>query len=127
MVAADGDLCVVGVFLLWVDLADDQGVGDLFTYVVKDVMVVYNKEGIHPLDVFSCAFRVIYYSLAEAAHLIGVGRGLSGGVLGMFMELSILHELDVLFIEYWKSHGISAGCVFPDAVSNEQVRRLWGW
>ena len=91
MVAADGDLRVVGVFLLWVDLADDQGVGDLLTSVSRDVMLVDNKEGIFPLDAFSCALCVISYSLAEAVHLIVVGRGLGGSVLGVFTELLILH------------------------------------
>ena len=62
-------------------------------------MVVDNEEGICHLDTFSCALRVLSYSLAEAAHLIGVVRGTGGGVLGKFTELSILHELARLFIE----------------------------
>ena len=90
-------------------------------------MLVNNKEGIRPLEAFSCALRVLSYSLAEAAHLIGVGRGPGGGILGVFAELSILHELDHLFIEYWKGHGIGACCVCPGAVSNVLFRRLWVW
>ena len=112
---------------MWADLADDRGVGDLLKSVGRDVMVVGNKEGICSIDAFSCALRVLSYSLAEAAHLIGVGRGPGGGVLRVFTELSILHELDSLFIEYWKIHGIGAGCVFPGAVSNGRVRSLWVW
>ena len=88
---------MVGVFLLWVDFADDQDVGDLLTSVGRDVMVVYNKKCIYPLDMFSCAFLVLSYSLAEAAHLIGVGRVPCGGVLGVFTGLSILHELASIF------------------------------
>ena len=83
MFAADGDLRAVGVFILWEDLADDQVGGDLLTSVVRYAMVVDNKEGIRPLDAFSCALRVLSYSLTEAAHLIGVGRGPGGGVLGV--------------------------------------------
>ena len=49
--------------------------------------------------------------LAEAAHLIGVGRGPYVGVLGVFEELAILHELARLFIEYWQSHDTGVGCV----------------
>ena len=127
MVAADGDSRAVGVFLLWADLADDQGAGDLLMSVDRDVRVVENEEGICPLDTFYCALCVLSYSLEKAAHIIGVGRGPGGGVLGVFTELSILHELASLFIEYRKSHGIGAGCVCPGAVSNGRVRRLWGW
>ena len=90
-------------------------------------MVVDNEEGIRLLDAFSCDLHVIYYSLAEAAHIIGVRRGPGDGVLGVFMELSILHELARLFIEYCKSHGIGAGCVCPGEVSNVQVKSFWGW
>ena len=54
-------------------------------------MVVDNEEGIRPLDEFSCALRVLSYSLEEAAHLVGVGRGPDGGVLRVFTKLSILH------------------------------------
>ena len=96
---------------MWADLADDRGVGDFLISVGRDVMVVDNKEGIYYLDAFSCDLRVISYSLSEAAQLIGVGRGPGGGILGVFTELLILHQLDSLFIEYWKSHGIGAGCV----------------
>ena len=54
-------------------------------------MVVDNKEGIRPLGVFSYSLCVLSYPLAEAAHLIGVGRGPGGGVLGVFTELPIFH------------------------------------
>ena len=54
MVAPDGYLRAVGVLFLWADLADDRGVGDLFTYINRDVIVVDNKEGIRSLDAFSC-------------------------------------------------------------------------
>ena len=84
-------MLAVGVFILWADLADNRGVGDLLTYVGRDVMVVDNEEGICPLDALSCALRVLSYSLAEAAHLVGVGCGPGGGVLGVFTEFSILH------------------------------------
>ena len=67
--------------------------------VGRDVMVVNNEEGIRPLDAFSCALGVLSYSLTEAAHLIGVVHGPGGGVLGVFVELSILHDLARLFIE----------------------------
>ena len=90
-------------------------------------MVVNNEEGIFPLDAFSCALCVISYSLAEADHLIGVGRGPCGGVLQVFEEMSILHELARLFIEYWKGHVIGACCVCPGAVRDGRFRRLWGW
>ena len=43
MVAADGDLRAVGVLLLRADLAEDRGVGDLFTSFGRDVIVVKNK------------------------------------------------------------------------------------
>ena len=111
MVAANGDLRAVGVFLLWADLADDQCVGDLLTSIDRDVVLVDNKEGISTLDAFSCALRVLSYSLAEASHLIGVKRGPGGGVLGVFVEFLILHELACLFIKYWKGHGIGTCCV----------------
>ena len=62
-------------------------------------MVVNNEEVIRPLDAFSCALHVLSYSLAEEARLIGVGHGTGGGVLGVFAELSILHEMACLFIE----------------------------
>ena len=90
-------------------------------------MVVNNEEGIHTLDAFSRAFCVLSYELAEAAHLIGVGRGLGSGVLGVFAELLILHELARFFIKYWKGHGIGACCVCPGVVSDRRFRRLWGW
>ena len=54
-------------------------------------MVVDNEEVIRPLDVLSCALCVLSYPLAEAAHLIGVGHGPGGGVIGVFTELLILH------------------------------------
>ena len=76
---------------------------------------------------FSCALRVPYYSLAEEAHIIGVGRGPGGGVLWVFAELLILHEMARLFIKYWKGHVIGACCVCPGAVSDGRFRRLWGW
>ena len=59
--------------------------------VSMDVMVVDNEEGISSLDSFSCALRFPSYTLAEADHLIGVGRGPGGGVLGVFEELTIRH------------------------------------
>ena len=98
MVAADGDSRAVGVFILWADLADDRGVGDFLTSIDRDVVVVDSEEGIRPLNTFSCALCDISYSLSEAAHIVGVGRGPGGGVLGVFTELSILHELDHLSI-----------------------------
>ena len=90
-------------------------------------MVVNNEEGIRPLNAFSCALRVLSYSLEEAAHLIEVVRVIGGGVLGVFVELSIIHELSRLFIKYWKGHGIGACCVCPGAVSNGRFRRMWVW
>ena len=74
-------------------------------------MIVNIEEGIRPIDAFSCALRVLSYSLAEADHLIGVGRGPGGGILGVFAELLILNELACFFIEYWKGRGIGACCV----------------
>ena len=96
-------------------------------YFGRDVILVDNEEGIRPLNALFCALRVLPYSLAEAAHIIGVGRGTGGGVLGVFTELAILHLLSRLFIEYWKLHGTGAGCVCPGAVKNGRIRRLWGW
>ena len=61
-----------------------------------------NKYGIRPLNAFSCGLRFPSYPLAEAAHLNVLGRGPCGGVLGMFEELAILHELSRLFIDYWQ-------------------------
>ena len=61
-------------------------------------MVVNNKEGIRPLDAFSCTLRVLYYYLAEADRVIGVRRGPGGGVLWVFADMTILHELARLFI-----------------------------
>ena len=90
-------------------------------------MVVNNKEVIRSLDAFSCALRVLSYSMAEVAHLIGVGRGPGGGVLKVFAELSILHELSRFFVDYWKGHGIGACCVRPGLVSYGRFQRLWGW
>ena len=86
-----------------------------------------NKEGIRPLDTLSCALRVPSYPLAEASHLIGVGCGPGGGVLGVFKELAILHELARLFIKYWQSHETGSVCVCPGAMSNGQIQSLWGW
>ena len=57
------------------------------------------------------SLRVPSCPLAEAAHLIGVGREPGGGVLGIFEELAILHYLARLFIDYWQSHGTGAGWV----------------
>ena len=54
-------------------------------------MVVNDEEGIRPLNAFYCALRVPSYSLEEAAHLVGLGLGPGGGVLWVFVELSILH------------------------------------
>ena len=90
-------------------------------------MVVNHEEGIRPLNAFYCALRVPSYSLEEAAHLVGLGLGPGGGLLWVFVELSILHEMARLFIEYWKGHGIGACCVCPGAVSNVLFRRLWVW
>ena len=112
---------------MWADLADDRGIGDFFTSVGRDVIVVDNKEGTRPLGALYCDLRVPSYPLSEAAHLIGVGRGLGGGVLRVFKELEILHKLARIFIEYWKSHGTGAGCVCPGAVSNGRIWSLWGW
>ena len=111
MVAADGDSRAVGVLLLWDNLADNQGVGDIFTSIGRDVIVVDNEEGIHPLDALSCALCVTSYPLEEACHLIGVRRGPGGGVIGVLMELVILHEFACLFIEYCQRHDTGYGCV----------------
>ena len=126
MVDADGYSRAVGVLLLWADLADNRGVGDLLMSVVRNVVVVDNEEGICPLDALFCTLRDLSYPLADAAHLIGVGRGPVGGILGVFMEFSILHELARLCIDYGEIHGIGSGCVFPGTVSNGRIRRLWG-
>ena len=127
MVASDGDLHAVGVLLLWADLADDRVVGDILTSVSRYFMVVDNEECIRSLDALSCDLRVISYLLAEAAHLIGLRRGPGGGVLGLLVELAILHELARIFIKYWQIHGTGAGCVCPDAVINGRIQSLWGW
>ena len=74
--------------------------GYLLTSIVRDVIVVDNEEGVRPLDALSCALRVVSYPLSEAAHFIGGGFGPGGGLLGVFTELEILHELASLFIEY---------------------------
>ena len=118
---------MVGVFLLWEDLVEDLGVGYLLKSVGRDVMVFNEEEGIRSLDTFSRALRVLSYCLAEAVHLIGVGRGPGGGILGMFAEFFILHEMARIFIEYWKFHGIGACCVCPGAVRNGRFWRLCGW
>ena len=73
----------IGVLLLWADLADYRGVGVLFTSVDRYVIAVDNEEGIFPLDAFSCYLCVPSYPLAEAAHLIGIGRGPRGCVIGV--------------------------------------------
>ena len=88
-------------------------------------MVVDKEEVIRPLDASYYSLHVLSYPLVEAAHLIGVGRGTSGGVLGVFTEFLILHELARLFNEYWKIHGIGAGCVCPGTVSNGRIWCLW--
>ena len=117
----------MGVLLFWEDLAEDQGVVDIFTSVRRDVIVVDNEEGIFPLNALSCSLRVPSYPLVEAAHIIGVGCGPGGVVLGVFKELAILHELAFPFIEYYQSHDTGSGCVFPGAVSNGQIRSVWVW
>ena len=68
---------------MWEDLAYDRGVGDLFTSFGRDAIVVDNKEGVRPLYVLSCSLYVPSYPLAEAAHLIGIGRGPRGCVIGV--------------------------------------------
>ena len=90
-------------------------------------MVVNHEEGIRPLNAFYCALRVPSYSLEEASHLVGLGRGPGGGVLWVFVELSILHEVARLFIEYWKGHVIGSCCVLPGMVIDGRLRRLWVW
>ena len=90
-------------------------------------MEVNIEKGIRPLDAFSCALLVLSYSLAEATHRIGIGRGPVGGVLGVFAELPILHEPARRFIENWKGHGIGSYCVCPGAVIDGRFRCLWGW
>ena len=86
-----------------------------------------NEEGIRTLNALSCDLRVLSYLLSEAAHLIGLGSGPGGGVLWVFTELVILHYMARLFIGYCQSHGTGVGCLCTGMVSNEQMRRLWGW
>ena len=112
---------------MWADLADNRCVGDFFTSVGRDVIVVDKKEGIRPLNTLSFSLHVTSYPLTEAAHIIGVGRGPGCCVLGVITEFAILHELARLFIEYWKSHDTGASCVCPDTVSNRRIQRLWDW
>ena len=85
MVAADGDSRAVGVLLLWADLSYNRGVGDIFTSVNRDFIVVDNGEGICPLNALSCSLCVPSHPLAEAAHLIGLGRGPGGWVIGVLV------------------------------------------
>ena len=98
-------------FFRWADLVDDRGVVNLLTPASRDVIVVDNEEGIRPLDALSCALCVTSYPLEEACHLIGVRRGPGGGVIGVLMELVILHEFACLFIEYCQRHDTGYGCV----------------
>ena len=117
----------VGVLIFWADLADDRCVGDIFTSIGRDVTVVDKEEGIRSLDALYCYLCVPSYPLEEAAYLIGVGRGPGGCILGMLTELVILHDLARLLVKYWQSHDTGDGCVCPGALSNGQIRRLWGW
>ena len=64
MVSADGDLRTVGVLLLRANLADNKGVGDLFTSVGRYVILFDNKEGIHSFDTLSCSLCITSYPLA---------------------------------------------------------------
>ena len=100
---------------------------DIFTSVGRYVIVVDNEEVIRKIDALSYSLRVPSYPLAEAAHIIGVGRVPGGGILGVFKELEILHELACLFIDYCQSHDTGSGCVFPGAVINGQIQSVWGW
>ena len=46
MIASDGDLHAVFVFLIGFELADNLGVGELFAVVGKDISVTYAVEDV---------------------------------------------------------------------------------
>ena len=73
-VTTNGDACVVGIHLLWAHFADNACVGDIGTFVLWDVIVVYGAEGVSSVNLF---FRwlgwIMANALAEAAQFIGVG------------------------------------------------------
>ncbi len=54
VVSANGDACAVGVVsLLWLDLANDLGVGDFSAAVGWDLVIGNGEEGVGAFDTFA--------------------------------------------------------------------------
>ena len=64
MVAVNGDSRAVGFLLLLEDLADNGVVGDIFTSVGRDVIIVDNEEVVYPFDALSYSLCIPSYILA---------------------------------------------------------------
>ena len=70
MVAADGDVLMVGIFLFGADFENHFGVSDFFAAVGRNIFEADEEEGVGAFDVFARSVGRGTYELAEPAEFV---------------------------------------------------------
>ncbi len=98
-VATNGDVCAVGIVsLLWLDLANNLGVGDFSAAVGWDLVVGNWVEGVGAFDMLAF-IRTGGNALEEAPQFICIGGVPGSREGGVVMQLVPFKEVTCVFIK----------------------------
>jgi hypothetical protein len=99
VVFANGDACAVGIIsLLWLDLANDLGVGDFSAAVGWDPVVGNGEEGVGAFDAF-VFIGTGANALAKAPQFVCIGGVPGSREGGLVMQLVPFKEIARVFIK----------------------------
>jgi hypothetical protein len=92
-------VCVVGIIsLLWLDLANDLGVGDFSAAVRWDVVIGNGEEGVGAFDIFAF-IGTSANALAKVPQFVCIGGVPGSGEGGLVMQLAPFKEITHVFIK----------------------------
>ncbi len=92
-------MCVVGIIsLLWLDLANDLGVGDFSAAVGWDLVIGNGEEGVGAFDVFAF-IGTGANALAKAPQFVCIGGVPGSREGGVVTQLAPFEEIARVFIK----------------------------
>ena len=71
-IASDGDTSAIRIVFIWLNLTNDHGVADFFSFVDWYVMIVNDKEGVGACNPFGIGGGSRANSLTQSSKLIGI-------------------------------------------------------
>jgi hypothetical protein len=107
-VATDSDMGVVGVILLWANVADHHGMTDLLALVGRDVLVVDEKECVGTFYSLFGWRSPRVNALAEPTQFISIGGIPNSLVAWVTTQLAMLKEFTCGRVQYGESRKVKA-------------------